>query len=153
MSLHIYREISTGTYSRHEIYGVDDDTSPITATHDGSLGEVVIKQLFVRADRATEWYSDIEAVPVSLASPNEVDGTTTGHGVKLIRSTIQPTEAEWDATDYENTISFPDIGSAIAGDSSTYHSFWCRIECPAGTTADNRENTVVRVFWTANAVS
>jgi hypothetical protein len=152
MGLDIYREVSTGVYAKHKQDSIDDGSLPITTTHDGVLGETVILKLFVRGDINTEWYEDISLIPISIVTPNEVDGTSTGYGVKLIAGDTEPTEAEWDATDYASSISLANIGTAIAGDTNTYLPFWCRQECPAGVPADNRENTSLRLSYTANPV-
>lgn len=153
MGLDIYREVSTGVYAKHKQDSVDDGSLPIVTTHDGVLGETIILKLFVRGDITTEWYENISLQPISSVTPNEVNGTSTGHGVKLIVGNTEPTEAEWEATDYAASVSFGNIGSASVGDSNTYLPFWCRQECPAGAPADNRENTSLRLSYTANPIS
>lgn len=151
MGLDLYREVSTGVYSKYR--GDDDvDGSLITSTHDGVLGETVIKKLFLRSDTTIEWYGDVSVACVSTISPSEVDGVSSGHGMKLIAGNDQPTEGEWDATDYGNTLSLDDFGSTSGGDMSTYLPFWVRIECPPGAKADNKENTLLRVYYSAYAI-
>lgn len=149
MTLDLYREISTGTYAVYGRDGVEDGLLPIISTHDGVLGETVEMKLFVRSDTATEYYRYITVTPVSKTSPSDVTGTDTGHGVKLRVGNTQPTEAEWDALDYASSIDIPNIGALGAGDSNTYEPFWYRIECPAGAPADNKENIVLRLSYTA----
>jgi len=155
MAIAIYREISTGAYSIYGEYDAGDGLLPIITTHDGVLGEVVETKLFVRNDDSTEYYTSVSVIPVSLDSPSDVTGTATGHGAKLLSVSAiddQPTESEWDVVDYASSMSLDDIGSALAGDTSTYLPFWYRIECPAGAQADNKENVVLRLSYTANAV-
>lgn len=152
MGLDIYREVSSGIYAKYKQDGVEDGALPITTTHDGVLGESVILKLFVRSSTNTEWFEDISIQPISSVSPSEVDGSSSGFGVKLISGDSEPTEADWDATDYASQITLGDIGSAVAGDINSYLPFWCRQECPAGTSADNKENTSLRLSYSANPV-
>ena len=156
MALDIYREVSAGTYAVYGRDGVEDGLLPIVTTHDGVLGEVAEVKLFVRADTSAEYYRNIAVIPVSKTTPSDVTGTDTGHGAKLYRrGTVataaqqQPTEAEWEAIDYAASIDIPDIGASGAGDANTYLAFWYRIECPAGAAADNKENVVLRLSYTA----
>ena len=150
MALDLYREVSTGTYVAYSRYGEDDGLLPITSTHDGTLGEFVELKIFVRNDDITEWYSNITVRPVCNTSPDETDGITTGYGIKLFAGDTQPTEAEWEATDYANTINIDDIGEAESGDVSTYSPFWYRAEVPAGSPINNRENIVLKLNYVAN---
>lgn len=152
MGLDIYREVSTGIYAVYSQYNVSDGLLPIITTHDGVLGEVVETKLFVRNEDVTEYYEDITVAPVSKTSPDETIGTANGHGVKLRVGGTQPTESEWGAIDHGNSISFSDLGTSGSGDISTYLAFWYRVETPAGSPADNKENIVLRLFYTANAV-
>lgn len=152
MALDIYREVSTGIYSVYGQYGVEDGLLPITTTHDGVLGEVVEMKLFIRNDDPTEYYENISVYPVSMTTPDDTIGTATGFGVKLNAGNIQPTEAEWDAIDYANTISLDNIGSVGLGDTSTYLPFWFRMEVPSGASVNNKENIVLRVPYTASAI-
>ncbi len=159
MSLDIYKEVSTGTYS---IYAEDGDVTgllPIVTTHDGVLGEVVEIKLFIRNDDPTEYYDGITVLPVSKTVPDDTIGTVSGHGVKLYRrGTLstdlqpQPTEAEWETIDYGNSISLPSIGISGSGDTYTYLAFWYRVEVPAGAPADNKENIILRLSYTASAI-
>jgi hypothetical protein len=152
VALDLYREISTGAYSIHKIDGASDNLLPITTTHDGVLGEVVEVKLFVRNDDVTEYYQNVVVLPVSKTTPDETIGTANGHGVKLRAGAVQPTEAEWDAIDYGSSISLSNIGSAGSGDTSSYLPFWYRVEVPAGAPADNKENIVLRLSYTAYPV-
>jgi hypothetical protein len=152
MALDIYREVSTGIYAVYGRDGVDDGLLPIITTHDGILGEVVEIKLFVRNDDPTEYYEGISVAPVSKTLPDDTIGTSSGHGVKLNLGSTQPTEAEWGAIDYGDSISLPDIGASGSGDTSTYLAFWYRVEVPAGTPADNKENIVLRLSYTASPV-
>jgi hypothetical protein len=152
MSLNIYREVSTGVYAVYTQYGVDDGLLPIITTHDGVLGENVEIKLFVRNDDPTEYYENIEVSPVSTTVLDDTVGTATGHGVKLNGGSTQPTEAQWGAIDYANNISLSDIGVSGLGDISTYLPFWYRVEVPAGVPADNKENIIIRLSYTASAV-
>ncbi len=152
MSLAIYRQLSAGSYSIYAEDGVSDSRLPIITTHDGTLGEVVETQLFVRNEDVTEYYEDIQVEAICSTTPSDITGVATGHGIKLFAGDTQPTEAEWEAIDYANQITLSDIGASGTGDISTYRSFWYRVEVPAGAPADNKENIVLRVSYTANSV-
>jgi hypothetical protein len=152
MALGLYREVSAGAYASYKDYDVDDDKLPIITTHDGELGEVVESKLFVQADTAVEYYTHIRVTPVVRYGDDDVSGTVTGHGVKLRVGAAQPTESEWSATDYGDYIDITQIGSALGGDIAAARPFWCRIECPAGASADNKENVVLRLSFTAEVV-
>jgi hypothetical protein len=152
MALDVYREISTGAYSIYKIDGANDNLLPVITTHDGVLGEVVETKLFVRNDDSTEYYQNIAVLPVSKTTPDETISTANGHGVKLFAGAVQPTEAEWESIDYGVSVSLSNIGSAGSGDNSTYLPFWYRVEVPAGAAADNKENIVLRLSYTAYPV-
>lgn len=152
MALAIYRETTTGVYAPILEKGSLDPYLPIITTHDGVLGEVCEVRLFVRNDDPAVYYTDISVIPVCTTTPSEVDGVSSGWSAKLILGSIQPTEAEWEATDHGNQIFLGDIGSSGSGDTSTYSPFWYRISAPAGARASNRENIYLRLFSTANAV-
>jgi len=151
MALDIYREVSTGTYAVYGRDGVVDGLLPIVTTHDGVLGEVVEIRLRVRNDDSTEYYTNVVVTPVSKTIPDDTIGTASGHGVKLNVGETQPTEAEWEAIDYGDPITLSNIGSLGSGDDSTYLAFWYRVEVPAGASADNKENIVLRLSYTASA--
>lgn len=151
MALAIYREVSTGVYSKYRDSS-EGEGGLITTTHDAVLGDTVITKLFIRSDTSLEWYGDVSVECVSVVSPSEVNGTSTGHGMKLIAGSTQPTEGDWDSTDYGNSIDLSDIGDTDGGDSNTYLPFWVRVECPPGAKADNRENTLLRLYSKAFSV-
>lgn len=152
MALDIYREVSTGTYAVYGQDGVGDGLLPIITTHDGVIGETVEIKLFVRNDSTAEYYESIIVTPVSKTSPDETDGVSNGHGVKLSLGTTQPTEGQWSAIDYGEAITLSDIGVVGTADTSTYLPFWYRVEVPAGAPADNKENLVLRLSYVASAV-
>ncbi len=152
MALDIYREVSTGAYSVYKIDGASNDLLPITTTHDGVLGEVVEIKLDVRNDSTLEYYQSISVLPVSKTTPDETTAIANGHGVKLFAGETQPTEAEWEAIDYGVAVSLANIGSAGSGDTSTYLPFWYRVEVPASALADNKENLILRLSYTAYPV-
>jgi hypothetical protein len=151
--LYIYRETSPGIYTR--IKRVDDDTdlAPMRFTHDGELGSTVENRLYVGNDDETEYYTYITVYPESTTSQDDVSGTATGWGVKLAAGSVQPTEAEWDATDYGNTISISNIGTVSVSDIDTKLPFWVRVECPPGTPADTKTNIALTISSTGNAVT
>ena len=147
----MYREVS-GSYEETKDYNVDDSKLPISTVHDGVLGETVETLLYVKNDDILVYYTDVKVTPVSKVTPSIVDGTSTGFGVKLSLGNTQPTEAEWAVVDYGNTIELDDLGSASAADLSA-RPFWVRIEIPAGTSADNKEQSVLYLEYTEGVVS
>lgn len=151
--LQVYKQASAGVYTPYAIEDLEQGYSPLIITQDGSLGGSYEAKLFVRNDDPTEYYTNIQITPYSKVSPSEVDGTSTGYGVKLKSGKTQPTEGEWEDVDYANTISISSIGSSSQGDTSSYRPFWARFEIPAGASASNRENVNLRVSFKANPVS
>ena len=150
--LGLYRNIGEGTFSRYR-NSIDTDPSllPVITTHDGILGQEIVLNLFLRNGDINRYYTNISIIPYSTSGNDEISGLN-GFGIKILRQTAQPSEAEWEGTDYGAYLSFPDIGDSLAGDISTYHSFWYRVEVPAGTPITNRSNTSLRISYTENVV-
>jgi hypothetical protein len=133
-----------------------DQTSPLATVHDGKTGDVISTQVFVRNDDSDLWFSNIEVLPIDLgegvAEEGDVSYEDTGWGVKLAVGTEEPTLSMWEDIDWGNTISFSSIGSSVVADTTTYNSFWYMISCPPNTDAQNKDNIVLRVEYTENAV-
>jgi hypothetical protein len=151
--INIYEETTIGVFHKKSLYGASINISPIKVVCNGEDGEVRELRLFIRADNEKEYYSSITMTPASLVTPSYVDNTSTGWGVKLSATNLQPTESDWDGIDYANTITFDNIGTSSAGDINTYLPFWVRIECPANASIGNIEDVVLTLNYTASPVS
>ncbi len=133
----------------------DDQTSPITTTHDGKNGDTKTINLYIRNDDVTKWYSNVRVTPVDLedADPyGDVVYTETGWGIKLNQGGTEPTENEWEDLDWGEQISIGSIGSNSVPDTTTYSPFWYLISCPPNTNAQNKSDIVLKVEYTENAV-
>ena len=144
-SLDVFVEASVG----------NDVATPVTTTHDGKNGSVATMNLYIRNDDATKWYSNIVVIPVDLVDANpygDVGYTETGWGVKLNSGGTEPTENEWEDITWGLRISMSDIGSNVAEDITTYFPFWYLISCPPNIDAQNKEDIVLRIEYSENAV-
>ncbi len=152
MSLAVYKRLTETTYS---VYSSDDtESSPVSTVHDGRVGDTVLTQLFVRNDNVAQYFTNIVVSMVQDdAGTDELDGTTTGWGVKLLKSNVEPAKVQWDFTSFNNSITLDNIGSASLGDTSTYQSFWLLVQCPPQEAPDVKKNLKVRVTFLENAVA
>ena len=140
----IFQEVSVGNLS-----------SPVETIHDGKTGDVQTKQLFVKNDDSTLWYSNIVISPIDLVDPNpygDIIYTETGWGVKLSSGEDEPSESEWDDIRWGEEIVIEDIGSDSSGDSVYYYPFWYLITCPPNTNAKVKTDIVLNVAYTENVV-
>jgi hypothetical protein len=134
----------------------DSLASPITTTHNGKTGDEQMVLLYIRNDNSAKWYSNIRITPVDLVDPTpygDVGYTETGWGVKLSKSGLEPTQAEWEDIIWGDPITIDNIGSDLAGDHTTYSPFWYLISCPPNTNAQNKTDIALRVEYTENTVS
>jgi hypothetical protein len=153
MSLGIYFRDSNGSLSLVSSDG--DNSNPVITTHNGKDGDVSTVALFLRNSDNTKWYSNIKITPVDLigASPyGDVAYNETGWGVKLSKGGIEPTTAEWADIDWGDHIDMDDIGADNNPDVATYHTFWYLISCPPNEGAKNKDDIVLKVEFTENAV-
>jgi len=148
----IYRKVSEGIYTQYHDDDQEDGFLPITTTYDGTLGETTETLLYVKNDNELFYYTDISVTPIAKRDPDDVSFEATGHGVKVRVGETRPTEAEWDTVDYGAAITLDDLGASGEADVNSALPFWCRVECPAGATADNRENVVLRLSFTEDVV-
>jgi hypothetical protein len=146
--LAIYKEVSTGVYA---LYG-NNIVNAIATSHDRGVGEIKEGQLFLRNDDPVKYYTYITMKPENASSIDYISFIETGWGVKLKKSTTQPTEAEWAYLDYANTISFDDIANITTPDITTYQSFWYRVECPTGAQQDMIQDILFALYYTSATI-
>ena len=153
MGLKLYYKNSLDVFVEASIG--DDTSDPVTTTHDGKDGDVSVMDLYIRNDDAAKWYSNIIITPVDLidAYPyGDVSYSETGWGVKLSPGGTEPTLAEWEDINWGEAISMENVGSDSAADTTTYFPLWYLISCPPNTDAQNKEDIILRVDYTENAV-
>jgi hypothetical protein len=153
MGLKLYYKNSSGSFV--EASTGDDTSDPVVTTHDGKNGDVKTTDLYLRNDDSAKWYSNIVVLPVDLVDANpygDVNYSETGWGVKLSSGGTEPTEAEWDDVTWGRQISMSDIGSNSSADTTTYYPFWYLISCPPNTDAQNKDDIILQISYTENAV-
>ena len=135
MALGVYSLVGVD-YIKHSEDGTQTD--PIATVHHGRDGDTFNKKLFIKSNN-TNTYTNIQIKATSsdgLDIGSGITPGTTGWGVKLMEDPgHDPTELEWDATDYGTTISF--TGETIT-DTTTVLPFWFRVESPRGQSIRNK---------------
>lgn len=144
MALDLYEQTDIGTYTA---LSTDSDmTNPLVTLHNGRNGTTEEKKLYVSSDDA-HTYTNIQVKSNVTDSSLDLDPTVvgaSGWGVKLLVDTgTDPTENDWAAVDYNNTIDIDDISSK-----ATYRAIWVRIESPAGIRPKNKRNIVLDIMYT-----
>jgi hypothetical protein len=133
-----------------------DGLDPLSSVHDGKKGSCLTRQLYLRNDDFSKWFSNIIIKPVDLvdASPyGEIIYSETGWGIKLSPETSEPSTQEWNDIDWGAQITLADIGSDSVADTTSYIPFWHLENCPPNTEAQVKTDIVVNVSYTENAVS
>lgn len=133
----------------------NDDLDPLTSTHDGKTGSVVVKQLYINNDDASKWFSNIIINPIDTIDANpygDVGYDETGWGVKLSESINEPSESEWEDIHWGEQIDILNVGSESAPDITTYLPFWYLETCPPNEDAKIKTDIVINVSYTENAV-
>jgi hypothetical protein len=146
MSLVAYEQTSPGVYAAFSVGGTHTD--PLTTVHHGRNGDTFERELFVGREAGnTSTFTNVRVKPDSLTADDDI-GTgpnpgSTGWGVKImVDPGHEPTESEWDATDYGSTIELADI----TGDEKL--PFWFRIESPRGISIQNKKNITLLLMFT-----
>jgi hypothetical protein len=139
MSLLVYEQTAPGVYSAFSTGGTH--TNPVSTIHHGRNGDIG------REIGNSSTFTNIRIEPVSLTIDDDIGSGSspgsTGWGVKLmVDNGHDPTESEWDATDYGNTIDIDDISS------DTKQAFWFRIESPRGISIQNKKNIALTLMFT-----
>ena len=134
---------------------VEDGLDPLTSVHDGKTGSVVTKQLYLRNNDPSKWYSNIIIRPIDLVDANpygDIAYSETGWGVKLSEEENEPSSSEWEGIDWGGSIDIIDLGSDSGPDTTTYVPFWYLESCPPNTDAVIKTDIVINVSYTENAV-
>ena len=133
----------------------DDGLDPLVSVHDGKKGSVVTKQLYLRNDDSAKWYSNIIVKPVDTVGADpygDVAYNETGWGVKLSDQENEPSVFEWDDINWGQEIDMLDIGSDSLADTTTYYPFWYLESCPPNEDVKIKDDIVINVAYTENAV-
>lgn len=133
MSLDLY-EYEKDNVQYLKISQEGSQTRPIQTTHNGTNGEVVEKQIFIRNENQNFYYTNVRLTPyppekVKIGS-SEYPEANIGYKIK-VKST-QPTKDEWDAIKSGDTAVIPAIGTTDSSD-NLYKSVWIQVSVPPGT--------------------
>jgi len=142
MALKIYTaadpdsDLSTnGTYS-----------NPLSLTFDGVNGGVIEKRLYVRNDNVNFTYSSITLTPNDTGIFPITDGSN-GYSWKVLSGDQRPLEEQWSAKTAAESISLSNIN-----DTTTYLSFWLRVEVPAAAAVESFQTVALRISSTETPV-
>lgn len=151
MGLDVYKKLTETTYA---LYSTDaSGDSPVSTIHDGRVGDTVLTQLFLRNNDISQYFTNIVVSMVQDDGlTDELDGTSTGWGTKLLKSNIEPAKVEWDFTSFNNSITLSNIGTDALADTSTYQSFWLLVQCPPQEDPGVKRDMKVRVTYLERAV-
>jgi hypothetical protein len=133
MSLNLYEyDKDNNQYLRISEDGLQ--TRPIQTTHNGTNGEVVEKQLFLRNDNENFYFTGIKltSLPSVKVRVGDVNYPEAYIGYKIIIKNAQPTKAEWASTQSGNTAILGSIGTTDLADTS-YKPLWIQVIIPPGT--------------------
>jgi len=146
MALHVYSKDVNDNYVLHSEDGAQ--TKPIITVHHGRDGTTQEIELYVRADDEGS-YSNIQITATTSGADDIGWGDsrgTTGWGVKLmVDAGITPTETDWAALEYGNTIDITDITS-----SSDVRTFWYRLESPRNISVQMKQNISLQLLYTVS---
>jgi hypothetical protein len=134
---------------------VISSTTPETSYYDGRTGETTTRQLYIRNDSTSYYYSNIRIKPRDLVDANpygDVIYTETGWGWKLSAGSDEPTTGEWEDIEWGNEITMSDIGSLVLADTTTYSPFWRLITCPPNTDAIIKTDVIYDVRATERLI-
>lgn len=133
MSLSLYEyDKDNNQYLRISEDGLQ--TRPIQTTHNGTNGEIVEKQVFLRNDNENFYFTNIEltAVPATKVRVGDVNFPEAYIGYKIIVKNTQPTKSEWAATQSGDVAVITNIGTTDLADTS-YKPLWIQVTIPPGT--------------------
>lgn len=153
MGLKLYYKDSDDAFV--EISSGSDLASPVTTVHDGRLGDVITKQLYLRNDDSAKWFSTVSIAPFDSEDANpygDIGYTETGWGVKLSKGADEPSSNQWEDIDWGAQISMDNIGSDLGADTAVYYPLWYYITCPPNTNAQVKTDIMLTVSYTENSV-
>jgi hypothetical protein len=109
-------------------------TRPVQTTHNGTNGETVEKQLFLRNNDDNFYYTGIQLIPTPATKVRigDVNFPEAYIGYKIIVKDTQPTKSEWSATQSGDTAFITNIGTTDLGDTA-YKPLWIQVTIPPGT--------------------
>lgn len=129
-----------------------DFTNPLRLSFNGTTGATKIFKYWLRNNDNIVYYENILITPVSIVTPNIVDGSA-GFGYKLIAGDVQPLEDEWNTIDFGNSVEMDNIGtSGDSGHIYTYLPFFARITVPRGSDIRTYQNVTLRIEAIENLV-
>lgn len=108
-------------------------TRPIQTTHNGTNGEIVEKQLFLRNDNDNFYYLNVrlQATPANKVRIGDVNFPEAYIGYKIIIKNTQPTKSEWAATQSGDIATITNIGTTDLSDTS-YKPLWIQVTISPG---------------------
>jgi|LakMenEpi03Aug12_release.lakeMendotaPanAssembly.Ray.scaffolds.fasta_scaffold1191447_1 hypothetical protein len=106
---------------------------PIQTTHNGTNGETVEKQLFLKNNNADFYYTDIRLTPVPATKVRlgDVNYPEAYIGYKVIVKDAQPSRSEWASTQSGDVAIITNVGTTNLGDTS-YKPLWIQVTIPPG---------------------
>lgn len=129
-----------------------DFTNPLRLSFNGTTGATKIFKYWLRNNDDLVYYQNILITPVSIVTPNVVDGSN-GFGWKLQAGDVQPLEDEWNTISFGNSIEMDDIGAVgDSGETFLYLPFFARITVPRGSDIKTYQNVTLRIEATENLV-
>lgn len=108
-------------------------THPIQTTHNGTNGETVEKQLFIRNDDEDYYYTDIQLTPTPATKVRigDINFPEAYIGYKIIIKDTQPTKSEWAAKQSGDQAIITNIGTTDLADTA-YKPLWIQVTIPPG---------------------
>jgi hypothetical protein len=106
---------------------------PIQTTHNGTNGEIVERQLFIRNTNENFYYTNtmLTAIPATKVRVGDINYPEAYIGYKIIIKDTQPTKAEWAAAESGDTVNIINIGTTDLADTA-YKPFWVQVNIPPG---------------------
>ena len=127
-------------------------SDPLRSFHTSGQQNIWEKLIYIKNSDAGKYYTGLILQIVLKRYEDVGEYGTTGWSVKFIYGQRRPTEAEWALIRPGEGLVLPDIGSAAAADTGTYHPVWIRVVAPFDAQADIRDNQKLRLYFVENLV-
>lgn len=152
MSLSIY-EYDKDNNQYLEISENGLQSRPIQTTHNGTNGEVVEKQLFIRNNDENFYFSNLRltATPATKVRIGDINYPEANIGYKIIIKNTQPTKSEWAATQSGDTAVISNIGTTNLSDTS-YKPMWIQVTIPPGARIGALRDVGIQLLAEANPI-
>lgn len=111
-------------------------TKPFRITMNGLTGGCLVRQVFLRNDNPSLYYTDV-SISIVDASEGDLYTLQDNWSWKLIYSIHEPTPEEWDQVAKNNSLSFASIGTTSLADTFSYFPIWIQCNVPAGLREQN----------------